>query len=238
MSPDHPPGLDLERLREHARPRAARTGARAADRPADRGRPLEPHLRGHRRHRPLGGAPAAARPRARHRARHEARAPGDQRPAPHGRAGARAAAALRGRGGDRRAVLRHGVRRGHPVPHRRAARRRSAPSAPGRSCWPWWTPWSTCTRWTRPRSGSADFGRPEGFLDRQLRRWGKQLDASRSRELPGIDELHAALGRALPVSPAPDGRARRLPAGQRPDRRRTTGSARCWTGRCPRSAIR
>ncbi len=51
--------------------------------------------------------------------------------------------------------------------------------------------------------GLADFGRPEGFLDRQLRRWGKQLDASRNRELAGIDELHAALGRALPSSPAP-----------------------------------
>ncbi|MDT0466291.1 phosphotransferase family protein [Streptomyces gibsoniae] len=51
--------------------------------------------------------------------------------------------------------------------------------------------------------GLADFGRPEGFLDRQLRRWGKQLDASRNRDLPGIDELHAALGRSLPVSPAP-----------------------------------
>ncbi|MFE3603953.1 phosphotransferase family protein [Streptomyces sp. NPDC059142] len=51
--------------------------------------------------------------------------------------------------------------------------------------------------------GLGDFGRPEGFLDRQLRRWGKQLDASRNRELPGIDELRAALGRSLPVSPAP-----------------------------------
>ncbi|MEV4941728.1 phosphotransferase family protein [Streptomyces zaomyceticus] len=51
--------------------------------------------------------------------------------------------------------------------------------------------------------GLGDFGRPDGFLDRQLRRWGKQLDASRGRELPGIDELHAALGRALPASPAP-----------------------------------
>ncbi|USQ87398.1 phosphotransferase family protein [Streptomyces phaeoluteigriseus] len=51
--------------------------------------------------------------------------------------------------------------------------------------------------------GLADFGRPEGFLDRQLRRWGKQLDASRSRALAGIDELHAALGRSLPASPAP-----------------------------------
>ncbi|MGW0122222.1 phosphotransferase family protein [Streptomyces sp. NPDC003327] len=51
--------------------------------------------------------------------------------------------------------------------------------------------------------GLGDFGRPEGFLDRQLRRWGKQLDASRGRDLPGIDELHAALGRALPASPPP-----------------------------------
>lgn len=51
--------------------------------------------------------------------------------------------------------------------------------------------------------GLADFGRPEGFLDRQLRRWGKQLDASRNRELAGIDELHAALGRQLPHSPTP-----------------------------------
>ncbi|MFH9007841.1 phosphotransferase family protein [Streptomyces afghaniensis] len=51
--------------------------------------------------------------------------------------------------------------------------------------------------------GLADFGRPEGFLDRQLRRWGKQLDASRNRELAGIDELHATLGRRLPSSPAP-----------------------------------
>ncbi|MFP8941453.1 phosphotransferase family protein [Streptomyces fenghuangensis] len=51
--------------------------------------------------------------------------------------------------------------------------------------------------------GLGDFGRPEGFLERQLRRWGKQLDASRSRELPGIDELHALLGSRMPASPAP-----------------------------------
>jgi aminoglycoside phosphotransferase (APT) family kinase protein len=51
--------------------------------------------------------------------------------------------------------------------------------------------------------GLGDFGRPEGFLERQLRRWGKQLEASRSRELDGIDELHAGLGRELPDSPRP-----------------------------------
>ncbi|MGY5128686.1 phosphotransferase family protein [Streptomyces nigrescens] len=51
--------------------------------------------------------------------------------------------------------------------------------------------------------GLGDFGRPDGFLERQLRRWGKQLTASKNRELPGIDELHEALSRALPASPAP-----------------------------------
>ncbi|BAJ27642.1 MULTISPECIES: phosphotransferase family protein [Kitasatospora] len=51
--------------------------------------------------------------------------------------------------------------------------------------------------------GLAGFGRPEGFLERQLRRWGKQLDASRSRELPGADELHRRLAATLPPSPAP-----------------------------------
>ncbi|MEV7089998.1 phosphotransferase family protein [Streptomyces sp. NPDC093085] len=51
--------------------------------------------------------------------------------------------------------------------------------------------------------GLSDFGRPEGFLERQLRRWGKQLDASRTRELPGIEELRTALDRSLPGSPAP-----------------------------------
>jgi aminoglycoside phosphotransferase (APT) family kinase protein len=51
--------------------------------------------------------------------------------------------------------------------------------------------------------GLADFGRPEGFLDRQLRRWGTQLAASRSRDLPGIDTLHERLAGTVPRSPAP-----------------------------------
>ncbi|MFC7219342.1 phosphotransferase family protein [Streptomyces polyrhachis] len=51
--------------------------------------------------------------------------------------------------------------------------------------------------------GLADFGRPDGYLERQLRRWSKQLAASRSRELPGIDELRDRLARSLPASPAP-----------------------------------
>ncbi|MDA8369488.1 MAG: phosphotransferase family protein [Nocardiopsaceae bacterium] len=51
--------------------------------------------------------------------------------------------------------------------------------------------------------GLGDFGRPEGFMERQLRRWSRQLDASRSRDLPGIDELHDRLTATRPVSPAP-----------------------------------
>ncbi|GHF83694.1 acyl-CoA dehydrogenase [Kitasatospora xanthocidica] len=51
--------------------------------------------------------------------------------------------------------------------------------------------------------GLADFGHPDGYLERQLRRWSKQLAASRSRDLPDLDRLHAALTARLPVSPAP-----------------------------------
>jgi aminoglycoside phosphotransferase (APT) family kinase protein len=47
--------------------------------------------------------------------------------------------------------------------------------------------------------GLAEFGRPEGFLGRQVRRWKQQLDASRSRDLPGADELHAALAAHVPA---------------------------------------
>ncbi|WP_347350471.1 phosphotransferase family protein [Intrasporangium sp.] len=47
--------------------------------------------------------------------------------------------------------------------------------------------------------GLGDFGRPQGFLARQVRRWQQQLDASRSRDVPGIDELHARLAAAEPV---------------------------------------
>jgi aminoglycoside phosphotransferase (APT) family kinase protein len=51
-----------------------------------------------------------------------------------------------------------------------------------------------------PSVGLADFGRPQGYLDRQVARWGKQLAASRSRDVAGIDELHSALGTGVPAS--------------------------------------
>jgi aminoglycoside phosphotransferase (APT) family kinase protein len=49
--------------------------------------------------------------------------------------------------------------------------------------------------------GLADFGRPQGFMARQVRRWVRQLDSSRSRELPGVDDLRAGLEASVP----PDG---------------------------------
>ncbi|MYU22782.1 phosphotransferase family protein [Streptomyces sp. SID8352] len=52
-------------------------------------------------------------------------------------------------------------------------------------------------------AGLADFGRPEGFLERQLDRWARQLASSHSRDLPGVDTLRASLARTLPRSPAP-----------------------------------
>ena len=47
--------------------------------------------------------------------------------------------------------------------------------------------------------GLGDFGHPAGYLERQTRRWKGQLDASRSRDLPGIDELHARLAASAPA---------------------------------------
>ena len=46
--------------------------------------------------------------------------------------------------------------------------------------------------------GLADFGRPEGFLARQVGRWRKQLEASYHRDLPAADELHARLEASIP----------------------------------------
>jgi aminoglycoside phosphotransferase (APT) family kinase protein len=51
--------------------------------------------------------------------------------------------------------------------------------------------------------GLADFGRPEGFLTRQVHRWKKQLDASRSRPLASIDELYERLAASVPAETPP-----------------------------------
>ena len=47
--------------------------------------------------------------------------------------------------------------------------------------------------------GLGDFGRPDGYLERQVRRWKKQLESSRSREIAGMDELIARLEHDIPT---------------------------------------
>jgi len=46
--------------------------------------------------------------------------------------------------------------------------------------------------------GLEDFGRPAGFMERQLRRWSQQWEASKTDDLPALDELHEDLARTLP----------------------------------------
>jgi aminoglycoside phosphotransferase (APT) family kinase protein len=48
--------------------------------------------------------------------------------------------------------------------------------------------------------GLGDLGRPEGFLARQVKRWGAQLDQSRSRPLPQVDRLRERLAATTPDS--------------------------------------
>jgi aminoglycoside phosphotransferase (APT) family kinase protein len=51
--------------------------------------------------------------------------------------------------------------------------------------------------------GLGDFGRPDGYCERQVRRWGEQWERSRTREIPAVDELARRLRAALPRSGAP-----------------------------------
>jgi aminoglycoside phosphotransferase (APT) family kinase protein len=46
--------------------------------------------------------------------------------------------------------------------------------------------------------GLADFGRPEGFMDRQLKLWSKQWERSKTAELPALDRLRDELMRTKP----------------------------------------
>ena len=46
--------------------------------------------------------------------------------------------------------------------------------------------------------GLVDFGRPTGFLGRQVRRWRQQLQASYTRDLPLAEDLHSRLAANVP----------------------------------------
>lgn len=48
--------------------------------------------------------------------------------------------------------------------------------------------------------GLGGFGRPAGYVERQVRRWRGQWDRVATRELPELDALHAKLVRGLPLA--------------------------------------
>ena len=51
--------------------------------------------------------------------------------------------------------------------------------------------------------GLGDFGHPDGFLARQVRRWWQQWEASKTRNLPSIEELRRRLDETVPAPSAP-----------------------------------
>jgi aminoglycoside phosphotransferase (APT) family kinase protein len=48
--------------------------------------------------------------------------------------------------------------------------------------------------------GLGGFGRPEGYLARQVRRWYQQWERSKTRELPALEQLAASLAGSVPDS--------------------------------------
>ena len=46
--------------------------------------------------------------------------------------------------------------------------------------------------------GLGDLGRPDGYLERQLRRWSKQVEQSKTRDLPLVEDVHRRLAAAAP----------------------------------------
>ena len=51
--------------------------------------------------------------------------------------------------------------------------------------------------------GLDGFGRPDGYLERQVRRWAQQWERSVTAPLPAIDALMHRLAAAIPTSPPP-----------------------------------
>ena len=46
--------------------------------------------------------------------------------------------------------------------------------------------------------GLGDLGKKEGYIERQLKRWYGQFQQSQTREVPRVDEVHAALSARIP----------------------------------------
>ena len=51
--------------------------------------------------------------------------------------------------------------------------------------------------------GLDQLGRPGGYAERQLRRWQRQWEQSRTRDLPTVDEVHRRLAAGIPEQTGP-----------------------------------
>lgn len=51
--------------------------------------------------------------------------------------------------------------------------------------------------------GLGGLGRPDGYVTRQVKLWASQWGRVKTRELPDLERLHAALAESIPESPAP-----------------------------------
>ena len=208
-----------------ASPPGSRTTSTASARPLDfeliAGGHSQPHVPGHRRGRPTPGCCAGRRSATCcHRPRHGPRAPHHLRPRADRRAGGAGPRALHRRRGQRRAVLRHGLRRGH---HR--ARRRQSPrrldrgSAPARRRVARRRAGRASTPSTSTRSGSATSAATRATSPASSSAGTASSSSRRPRELP------AARRGARPAQ------ARDPRAGQRPrSSTATTGSTTCMVG--------
>ena len=76
------------------------------------------------------------------------------------------------------------------------------------------------------RGGLDDFGRPDGYLERQVPRWLGQLERYKTRPLPEVDEAGRWLAGAHAADAAAGGDPRRLQARQRDVRAAPPGRAR------------
>ncbi len=61
----------------------------------------------------------------------------------------------------------------------------------------------TCTAVDPDDVGLGDLGRKEGYIERQLKRWSTQFEASTTRDLPLVKEVHRRLGRGGARSKGP-----------------------------------
>ena len=53
------------------------------------------------------------------------------------------------------------------------------------------------------QAGLGQQGRREGYLERQLARWSRQLEQTRTRPLPALDQVHQHLSAAIPAQVGP-----------------------------------